>query len=64
MQFERFQSLNHGTVAWFVHLPYIIYDFSQFSQIWGNICGGDNVSVQPYAHPQQMKVLKHLTYEL
>ncbi len=24
---------------------YIIYDFSQLSQIWGNLCGGNCVSV-------------------
>jgi hypothetical protein len=26
----------------------------------GNICGGNGVNVHPYAHPQQLKVLKHL----
>jgi hypothetical protein len=26
----------------------------------GNVCGGDRVNVHPYAHPQQLKVLKHL----
>ncbi len=55
MQFERSCSyslnLNHCKMAWFAHLPYIIYDFSQFSQIWGKVCGGKGVSVQPYNHP-------------
>jgi hypothetical protein len=31
---------------------YIIYDFSKLSQIWGYLCGGNGVSVLPYAHPQ------------
>jgi hypothetical protein len=26
------------------------------------VCGGNGVSVKPYAHPQPEKVLKHLTY--
>ena len=26
------------------------------------ICGNNDVSVQPYAHPQQMEVFKHLVY--
>jgi hypothetical protein len=31
---------------------YIIYDFRELSQIWGNLCGSNGVSVLPYAHPQ------------
>ena len=38
---------------------HITYDFSQLSQMWGNICGGNSAIVQPYVHPQQVKVLKH-----
>jgi hypothetical protein len=30
----------------------IIYYFSKLSQIWGNLCGGNSVSVLPYPHPQ------------
>jgi hypothetical protein len=41
---------------------YIIYDFSKLSQIWGYVCGGNGVSVLPYAHPQLFKVFKHLIY--
>jgi len=42
---------------------YIIYDFSKLSSlIWGNLCGGNSVSVLPYAHPQLFKVIKHLIY--
>ena len=38
---------------------YITLDFSQeLSQIWGNVCGGNGKSVQPYTHPQQLKLLK------
>jgi hypothetical protein len=32
------------------------------SQIFGYVYGGNGVRVQSYAHPQQMKVLKHLLY--
>jgi hypothetical protein len=35
---------------------YIIYDFSKLSQIWGNLCGGNSVSMLPYLHPQLFKV--------
>jgi hypothetical protein len=31
-------------------------------QYWGNVCGGNSVSVLLYAHPQLFKVFKHLTY--
>jgi hypothetical protein len=41
---------------------YIIYDFRELSQIWGNLCGGNDVSVMPYAHPQLFKVFKHLIH--
>ena len=48
-------------IAYWDHLhTYIIYDFSQLSQIWGNLCGGNGVSVLPYARPQLFKVFKHL----
>ena len=36
--------------------------FSELSQIWGNLCGGNGVSVLPYPHPQLFKVFKHLIY--
>jgi len=70
MQFERFYSLNHRAY-WDHFYTYIIYDFSQLSQIWGNLCGGNGVSdlcggngvsVLSYAHPQLFKVFKHLIY--
>jgi len=38
------------------------YDFSQLSHIWQNICDSNGVSVDPYANPQQQKVLKPLIY--
>jgi hypothetical protein len=60
MQFERFYSINHNIVAWFAHLRNL--GLSQLSLIWGNGGGGNVVSVQPYAHPQQLKVLKHRIY--
>jgi len=60
MQFERFYSLNDSVVGYF-H-TYIIYEFSQLSQIWGNVCGGNGMNVLPYAHPQLFKVFKHLIY--
>ncbi len=50
-----------STIAYWDHFhTYIIYDFSQLSQIWGYLCGSNGVSVLPYAHPQLFKVLKHL----
>ena len=58
MQFERFYSLNESVVGSF-H-TYIIYDFSKLSQILGNLCGGNGVSVLPYAHPQLFKVFNTL----
>jgi hypothetical protein len=41
---------------------YIIYDFSQLSQILGYVCGGKGMNVLPYAHPQLCKVFKHLIH--
>jgi hypothetical protein len=35
---------------------YIIYDFRELSQIWGNLCGGKGMILLPYAHPQLFKV--------
>jgi len=32
---------------WNLVHTYIIYDFSKLSQIWGNLCGGDGMSVLP-----------------
>jgi hypothetical protein len=56
MQFERFYSLNHSLVAWFAHLHHLGFH-PKLSQIWGNsVCGNNGVSVQPYAHPQQVKM--------
>jgi hypothetical protein len=60
MQFDRFYSLNDSVVGSFPHI--IIYDFIKLSQIWGNLCGGNSVSVLPYPHPQLFKVFKHLIY--
>jgi hypothetical protein len=52
-----------STIAYWNHShTYIIYDFSQLSQIWGNLCGGNGMNVLPYAHPQLFKVFKHLIY--
>jgi len=50
-------------IAYWDHFhTYIIYDFSQLSQIWGYLCGGNSVSVLPYPHPQLFKVFKHQIY--
>jgi len=50
-------------IAYWDHFhTYIIYDFSQLSQIWGKLCGGNGVSVLPYAQPLLFKVFKHLIY--
>jgi hypothetical protein len=60
MQFERFDS---STIAyWHIFDIYIIYVFSQLSQIWGYVCGGNGMNVLSYAHPQLFKVFKHLIY--
>jgi hypothetical protein len=40
----------------------IIKDFSQLSQIWGYVFGGNGMNVLSYAHPQLFKVFKHLIY--
>jgi hypothetical protein len=60
MQFERFNSLNDSVVGSFPHLHH--QGFQQFSQIWGNLCGGNGMSVLPYPHPQLFMVFKHLIY--
>ncbi len=41
---------------------YIIWDFSQLSQIWGYLCGGNGMNLLSYAHPQLFKMFKHLIY--
>ena len=46
MQFERFYSLNDSVAGSFPHI--IIYDFSELSHIWGNLCGGNGMHVLPY----------------
>ena len=56
----RFYPLNDSVVGSFP--IYIIYDFRELSQIWGNLCGGNGVSVLLYPHPQLFKVFKHLIY--
>ncbi len=58
MQFERFYSLNHSVVAWFAYLHHLGF-WPTFPNL-GNVYGGNRVNVHPYAHPQQLKVLKHL----
>jgi len=47
-------------IAYWDHFnTYIIYDFSQHSQIWGYLCGGNGMNVLPYPHPQKLfKVFK------
>jgi len=60
MQFERFYRLSVSVVGYF-HIN-IVNDFRELSQIWGNVCGGNGMSVLPYAHPQMFKVFKHLKY--
>ena len=50
-----------STIAYWDHFHTdIIEDFSKLSQIWGNLCGDNGVSVLSYAHPQLFKVFKHL----
>jgi hypothetical protein len=52
-----------STIVYWDHFhTYIIYDFSQLSQIWGYVCSGNSMNVLPYAHPQLCKVFKHLKY--
>ena len=62
MQFERFYSLNYSVAAWLAHLHHLGFKSTLF-QVLGKVCGGISVSVQPYAHPQKMKVLKHHIYK-
>jgi hypothetical protein len=50
-------------VSWDHFHIFIIYDFRELSQIWGNLCGGNGMNVPPYPHPQLFKVFKHLIYE-
>ena len=51
--------LNHSVVVWFAHLHHL--GFQPTPPNLGKICCGTNsVSMQPCAHPQQLKVLKHL----
>jgi hypothetical protein len=52
-----------STIAYWDHFHiYIIYDYRELSLIWGILCGGNGVSMLPYAHPQLFKVFKHLIY--
>ena len=37
--------------------------FQLTSQIWANKCGCNGMMMDPYAHPQHMKVVKHLSYD-
>ena len=47
-----------STIVYWDHShTYFVEDFSQLSQIWGNLNG---MNVLPYAHPQLFKVFKHL----
>ncbi len=39
-----------------------VYNGQNSQEIWGNLCGGNGVSVLPCAHPQLFKVFKHLIY--
>ena len=50
-------------IAWWDHFhTFIIYDFSQLSQIWGYVGGGNGMNVLSYIHPQLFEVFKHLIY--
>jgi hypothetical protein len=60
MQFERFYSLNQSIVAWFSHLHQVVFH-PTFPNM-GMFCGGNDVNMKPYAHPQPEKVLKHLIH--
>ena len=52
-------TLNHSIVA--PSNIYIAHNFNRFSsQTWGYACVSNHVTVHPYAHPPQEKVLKHL----
>ena len=52
--------LDHSLVAWLSHLHHL--RFQPTLTIWGNMCGGNSAIVHPYAHPQQLKALKHYIY--
>jgi hypothetical protein len=50
-------------IVWWDHFHiYINYEFSQLSQIWGFVCGGNGMNVLSYAHPQLFKLFKHLIH--
>jgi len=36
--------------------------FQPTSQIWADNYGGNGMMMDPYPHPQHMKVVKHLSY--
>jgi hypothetical protein len=52
MQFERFYSLNHDIVACFAHLHDL--GFKPTLKNLGNVCGGNDVSIQPNANSLQV----------
>ena len=53
-------SLNQPTV---VHLvPSSDQGFQLTSQIWADMCGGYGMMMDPYPHPQHLKVVKPLSY--
>jgi hypothetical protein len=61
MQLERFYSLNDsvgGNIATLISSRISVNS----PKSGGNLCGGNGVSVLPYAHPQLFKVFKHLIY--
>jgi len=52
-----------STIAYWDHFhTEIILDFSKLSHPRGNLCGGNGMSVLPYAHPQLFQVFKLLIY--
>jgi hypothetical protein len=61
MQFKRFYPLNDSVVGSFPHLHHIWFQRT-FPNLRKPLCGGNGVSVLPYAHPQLFKVFKHLIY--
>ena len=54
-------SLNHCTFASFV-LPRSAIGFQLTSQIKASTCGGNGVMMDPYANPQLMQFVKHVSY--
>jgi len=54
--------ISCSILAWFCRLMEATHhlDFWLTFPNMGNICGDNGVSEHPYAHPQQLKVLKHL----